>query len=72
VEVWEENTEVFKLFARLGTRWMHGMSGPVGLRYEAIYPLLDRMNLSPEKWDEMLLDIELMERSALAEMHKKS
>lgn len=48
------------------------MSGPIGLRYETIYPILDRMNISNEKWDELLIDIELMERAALAEIHKKS
>jgi len=48
------------------------MSGPVGLRYEAIYPLLDRMNLSSVEWDELLEDIEIMERAALAAMHQSS
>ena len=50
---------------------MHGMSGPVGLRYEAIYPLMDRMNLSTEEWDDLLADLEVMERAALAEIHRK-
>ena len=47
------------------------MAGPVGLRYEAIYPLMDRMGLEPEAWDELLLDIETMERAALQEMGKQ-
>ena len=51
---------------------MHGMSGPVGLRYEAIYPLMDRMNLSAEEWDDLLADLEVMEHAALEAMHSKT
>ena len=67
--MWEENWPSVIFFSRLGTRWAHGMAGPVGLRYEAIYPLMDRMGLEPEAWDELLLDIEAMERAALDAMH---
>lgn len=67
-EVWPENWPAFAMFARLGTRWAHGMSGPVGLRWEAIYPLMDRMSLMPEAWDELLADLEVMEAAALAAM----
>lgn len=71
IEVWAANLPAFNLFRRIGTRWVYGMNGPVGLRYEAIYPLLDRLNLSPEDWDLMLSDIETMEHAALTEMNRK-
>jgi len=42
------------------------MSGPTGLCYEAIYPLIDRITDDPVEWDDLLDDIGAMERSALA------
>jgi hypothetical protein len=65
IEVWPDNWPVFQLFARLSTQWMVGMSGPTGLRYEAAYPLIDRMAGSPEEWDAIFDDLQLMEQEAL-------
>jgi hypothetical protein len=47
---------------------MVGMNGPTGLRFEAIYPLMDRMGLEPAAWDSLLADIEIMEHAALEVM----
>ena len=44
------------------------MNGPSGLRFEAIYPLMDRMGLAPAAWDDLLSDIEVMEHAALDTM----
>ena len=52
----------------MGTQWRTGMSGPTGLCYEAVYPLIDRMGLSDEDWDQMLDDVMCMERAALEAM----
>lgn len=46
------------------------MSGATGLRYEAIYPLLDRSYPDPDEWDRALDDLQLMERAALAAMRE--
>lgn len=70
VEVWPENLPALQMFQRVGTRWVGGMGGISGLRWEAIYPLMDRLKLEPDAWDALLADLEVMERAALEEMAK--
>lgn len=48
------------------------MAGPVGLRWEAIYPLMDRMQLDASGWDDLREDLEVMESAALKAMHAES
>ncbi len=50
------------------TQWAVGFGGRTGLRYEALYPLLDRMGLSHDDWDEALEDVRVMEIAALKQM----
>lgn len=69
VEVWPECWPAFELFARLRTQWTVGMNGLCGLRYEAVYPLLDRMHLSPSEWEQMFSDLQEMESAALSASH---
>lgn len=45
-----------------------GMSGPTGLDYSAVYPLLDRVTSDPEAWQDMFDDIQAMEIAALNQM----
>lgn len=71
VEVWEVNLPVFRFFQRLGTRWIQGMNSVVGIRWEAVYPLLDRLGLDSEAWDQFLADLEVMERAALEVINKR-
>lgn len=59
------------MFQRVGTRWVSGMGGISGLRWEAIYPLMDRLQLEPEAWDDLLADMEVMERAALEVLNRK-
>lgn len=70
VEVWPENWPVVALFCRLGTQWNAGHAGATGLRYEAVYPLLDRSYPDADEWDRALDDLQLMERAALAAMRE--
>lgn len=52
------------------TQWDVGMAGPVRLIYASVYPLLDRMGLSPDDWLATLDDITSMEVEALKTMHE--
>ena len=70
MEVWPDNWTAFLFFRRLGTRWCVGMGGATGIRWEAVYPLMDRLGLEPEQWDELLQDLEVMESAALTQMAK--
>lgn len=68
VEVWPDNWPAFALFARVQTQWNVGMGGRCGLRYEALYPLLDRATETEEQWDELFDDVRVMEYAALKQM----
>lgn len=59
------------MFQRVGTRWVVGMGGITGIRWEAVYPLMDRLKLEPEAWDDLLADMEVMERAALEVLNRK-
>ena len=68
MEVWPENWRVFVLFSRLQTQWSVGMSGAAGLRYEAVYPLLDRETDTQNEWMELFQDVQVLESAALKQM----
>ena len=70
VEVWPENWPIVMLFCRLRTQWQVGMSGEVGLRYEAVYPLLDR--LFADDWQQAFDDLQVLERAALDAMREEN
>lgn len=67
VEVWPDNWPAFHIFSSLQTQWNVGMGGRTGLRYEALYPLLDRM-AEGDEWDALFDDVRVMEYAALKQM----
>ena len=74
VGVWPENWRALQLFVGLQTQWSwavgFGGGGRVGLRYEAIYPLLDRIAAGDQaEWDVLFADMQHME---LAVLHQAS
>ena len=68
VEVWPENWPIVQMFCRLATQWQVGMGGAVGLRYEAVYPLLDRQYANADDWQQAFSDLQELERAALDAM----
>lgn len=72
VEVWPENWQAFQLFAYMETQWRIGMGGATGLDYVVLHHKMDRMNLTPEEYEQLEADVRLMEISALATMGKQS
>lgn len=72
VEVWPENWEAWTLFMRVATQWRYGFSGPTGLDYAAVYPLIDRMHLDPEDWDRMLADLQVIELAAREQIQENA
>lgn len=62
---------MLQLFASLQTQWSiavgMGGGGRLGLRYEAVYPLLDRVSRGDEAtWERLFSDIQVMEMAVLA------
>lgn len=60
------------MFQRIGTRWVSGgMGGVTGIRWEAMYPLIDRLGLEPAAWNALVSDMEVMEQAALVVINAK-
>ena len=66
--MWPENWAAFELFTSIQTQWQVGFSGRTGLRYEALYSLLDRQTDTPEQWQELFDDVRVMEYAAIKQM----
>jgi len=49
----------------MATQWRIGMNGPTGLDYTALYPLLDREQLSADEWRETFDLVRACEGAAL-------
>lgn len=43
---------------------------PIGLQWEAIYPLMDRLKLDDDEWNDLHDSLIVMEREAIATMHE--
>ena len=71
VEVWPENWPVFHLFSKLSTQWTAGVTGPIGLRYDVVFQLLDRMSLESSEWWHMFDDLRTMEQEARETMGER-
>ena len=54
------------------TQWAVGFGGRTGLRYEALYPLLDRMDLPQDEWEDLFDDVRTLEIAALTQMSEDS
>lgn len=64
-EVWPENWEAAKLFARLGTQWRVSFSGVTGLDYAVLFRVMDQMGLTGDDWMQVFADIQVMEAQAM-------
>lgn len=56
----------------MGSKWVYpamGSGAPIGLRWEAIYPLMDRLGLANHEWDDLHDDLSVMEQSAIHTFH---
>lgn len=72
VEIWPDNEAAYGVFKRVGSRWkLPPMGGvPVGLQWETIYPLMDRLKLDDEEWNDLHDDLMLMESVAIRTMRE--
>ncbi len=72
VDIWPEHTHAVELFIRCGTQWRSSMSGLLGLDYNVLFSMMDRMHLTDEQWFDTLDDIRIMENEALTLMRKEA
>lgn len=71
VLVWPDHVQAYQLFRGLETQWRVGMNGATGLDYNVLYRDLDRLGLTPERFDELRCEVQVIERAALEEMRKE-
>ncbi|WP_429015987.1 DUF1799 domain-containing protein [Comamonas sp. 4034] len=68
IEVWPDNESALELARLIGTRWVYPSMGgaPLGLRWEAMYPLMDKLELDSAAWNELHEAMMVVEAEALA------
>lgn len=71
VEIWPEHLAAFELFVELRSQWRVGMAGATGLDYGVMFHKMDRMGLTPERYEELEEQMRVLEHAALDEMSKK-
>lgn len=64
-EVWPDNWVAVHVFARAGTQWLTGLSGLVGLRYEALPLLMEAEGVPRAEWPQELRCLQIMEAETL-------
>ncbi|MFK7090486.1 DUF1799 domain-containing protein [Chromobacterium violaceum] len=70
VEVWPDNWQAVQLLNRMSTQWRVGFGGAVGLDYNVLYRMMDRLELDPEGFDQMEADMQVMEAAVLELMQQ--
>lgn len=56
---------------QVGSQWRVGFGGPYALDYGPLFTRLDRMQLTPDRWEEMFDDVRHIEAAALAAMRTR-
>ncbi|WP_052736111.1 DUF1799 domain-containing protein [Aquincola tertiaricarbonis] len=69
VEVFPDNWQAAVLFLRMGNNWRVGPAGPYGLDFNVLFHKMDRMKLTPERYEELEEEIGVIEDAALQTMH---
>lgn len=72
VEIWPENYRAYCLFHTLRRQWrIAPMGGPLGLDFAIAFHRMDRMGLTPEEYNQLDEDLQVMEDAALEAMRSK-
>lgn len=72
LEIWPDNEQATGIFKKVGTRWVQPAMGgvPLGLRWEAIYPLMNRLELAGPDWDDLHDAVMVLEIAAMDTMRE--
>lgn len=71
IELWPETEKSVSLFSSVSTQWRMGFSGPIGLDYNVVLNLMDRMKLSQRDFDDQFYDLRIAESEALSIINKR-
>lgn len=53
----------------MGNNWRVGPAGPYGLDFNVLFHKMDRMHLTPARYDELEAEVGVIEDAALQTMH---
>lgn len=65
LDLWPENILAFRVFVRMRTQWAVGMSGAVGLRYEALPLAMELEEVPADQRAEVVDGVQVMEQETL-------
>lgn len=69
VELWPENWRAWALFSEMGGQWrMSSMGGPMSLDYTPLFMRMNRMGLTDDEFDDLFVDVRVLESAALEQM----
>jgi hypothetical protein len=71
-EIWPENYDAFMLFSKMGTQWVCGPSGAIGLSYPSVIEVSKLYGIKKRDRLELLNCIQVMEQEALKQMRESS
>lgn len=71
VGVWTDNWQTVLAFSDLMSQWNVGMSGVIGLRYEALPLVLEMHGIKRKRQLEMFDGLRVMESAAITEINKR-
>jgi hypothetical protein len=70
IELWPDTWPAFLLFEAMSTQWRVGMSGAIGLDYQALPVVAKYLEVAEEDMPLAFNDLRLMESEALKHMAK--
>jgi hypothetical protein len=65
VQCWPDNWQALQVFSALSTQWNVGMSGAVGMRYEAFSIIFEAFSIKKKARAELMYLLRIMENEAL-------
>lgn len=65
VDVWPDNWPAAQVMAAMQTQWRVGFSGPIGLDYNALPIVEDRIGIAEDMRGEVFSDVQAMEAEAM-------
>lgn len=68
VEIWQDNSDVFRLFKAMSTQWRTSMGGVMGLDYNCLAWVMKINNIAEN--ERIFNDLQIMEGEALKLINK--
>lgn len=71
VEIWPDNVLPLRVFQAMGTQWRVGFNGPIGLDYNVLPGVIERIGVPEKERNQVFDDVQVMERAALLALQEQ-